>query len=149
MDSAPLPPADPDAANPDAARRRRVLATGFSSAAALAGACAYLYLANPHNPSLPVFACPFKALTGLDCPGCGGQRMVYDLLHGDLAGAAHNNLFLLVVLPALLAGGAWALYKRWHGRALRFPVRAVVVLALAGLAWAVLRNLAWWPLTPT
>ena len=27
--------------------------------------------------------CPFKYLTGIDCPGCGFQRSVIALLHGD------------------------------------------------------------------
>jgi len=28
--------------------------------------------------------CPFKYLTGIDCPGCGFQRSVIALLQGDL-----------------------------------------------------------------
>jgi hypothetical protein len=28
--------------------------------------------------------CPFKKITGLDCPGCGFQRSVIALLQGDL-----------------------------------------------------------------
>nr|WP_221270987.1 DUF2752 domain-containing protein [Pedobacter sp. AK017] len=28
--------------------------------------------------------CPFKALTGFDCPGCGFQRAVLELLKGNL-----------------------------------------------------------------
>jgi hypothetical protein len=28
--------------------------------------------------------CPFKYLTGIDCPGCGFQRAVIALLRGDL-----------------------------------------------------------------
>ncbi len=31
-----------------------------------------------------LFACPFKSLTGLDCPGCGFQRSVVALLKGDV-----------------------------------------------------------------
>lgn len=30
-----------------------------------------------------LFACPFKNLTGIDCPGCGFQRSVVALLKGD------------------------------------------------------------------
>ena len=26
-------------------------------------------------------SCPFKSVTGLDCPGCGSQRAIYELLH--------------------------------------------------------------------
>lgn len=28
--------------------------------------------------------CPFKYITGIDCPGCGFQRSVIALIHGDL-----------------------------------------------------------------
>lgn len=28
--------------------------------------------------------CPLKKLTGIDCPGCGFQRSVIALLHGDV-----------------------------------------------------------------
>jgi hypothetical protein len=28
--------------------------------------------------------CPFKYLTGIDCPGCGFQRSLLALLHGDV-----------------------------------------------------------------
>jgi hypothetical protein len=31
--------------------------------------------------------CPFKYFTGIDCPGCGFQRSVIALLHGDLHGS--------------------------------------------------------------
>ena len=39
---------------------------------ALAGALAYIGLADPHRPGFLFPACPFKALTGLDCPAGGG-----------------------------------------------------------------------------
>lgn len=31
-----------------------------------------------------LLACPFKKLTGIDCPGCGFQRSVIALLQGNL-----------------------------------------------------------------
>ncbi|SOD15059.1 DUF2752 domain-containing protein [Pedobacter xixiisoli] len=31
-----------------------------------------------------LLACPFKKLTGLDCPGCGLQRSIIALLKGDV-----------------------------------------------------------------
>ncbi|MNK15533.1 hypothetical protein D3C87_336770 [compost metagenome] len=31
-----------------------------------------------------LLACPFKKMTGLDCPGCGLQRSVLALLKGDV-----------------------------------------------------------------
>lgn len=37
-----------------------------------------------HQHLLP---CPFKWLTGIDCPGCGFQRSLLALFRGDLAGS--------------------------------------------------------------
>lgn len=31
-----------------------------------------------------LIACPFKAVTGIDCPGCGFQRSLIALFQGDL-----------------------------------------------------------------
>lgn len=31
-----------------------------------------------------LLACPFKKMTGLDCPGCGLQRSIVALLKGDI-----------------------------------------------------------------
>lgn len=71
--------------------------------------------------------------------------MTHDVLHGDLAAAIMDNLFLLAGLP-LLAG--WILVRR-HRReaALSLPVLVTIVTAL--LAWTVLRNLPGFPLVPT
>ncbi|KQM75112.1 hypothetical protein ASE74_03825 [Pedobacter sp. Leaf216] len=32
-----------------------------------------------------LIACPFKALTGIDCPGCGFQRSLIALVQGNLS----------------------------------------------------------------
>ena len=37
------------------------------------------------NHLLRFNACPFKSMTGIDCPGCGMQRSVIKLLEGDVA----------------------------------------------------------------
>jgi len=47
--------------------------------------------------------CPFKAMTGYDCPGCGFQRAVHALLHGNFMQAIRYNLFLVIGVPYLLA----------------------------------------------
>lgn len=46
--------------------------------------------------------CPFKLVTGLDCPGCGFQRALHALLHGKIAEAVRYNLFLLYAIPYLV-----------------------------------------------
>lgn len=91
--------------------------------------------------------CPFHLLTGLDCPGCGSQRMIHALLHGDLAGAWQANPFLLLCLPLIFAliilevlhrrnpQQYNTLYRRVYG-----PATAPVV-AIALIAWGIGRNL--------
>ncbi|RZK74611.1 MAG: DUF2752 domain-containing protein [Pedobacter sp.] len=34
-----------------------------------------------------LLSCPFKAHTGVDCPGCGFQRSIIALIQGDVQGA--------------------------------------------------------------
>jgi uncharacterized protein DUF2752 len=67
----------------------------------VAASAAYLFIFEPGKSGVfPV--CPFRALTGLTCPGCGSTRGLHALLHGDLAGAFQLNPFLVLVLPFLL-----------------------------------------------
>lgn len=40
-------------------------------------------------------------LTGLECPACGSQRAIHQLLHGNVIAALKYNSFLLVSLPYL------------------------------------------------
>ena len=71
--------------------------------------------------------------------------MVHDVLHGDLAAAITDNVFLLVGIP-MLAG--WILLRRRSGKSLlSLPAAATVLIAM--LAWTVLRNLPGFPLVPT
>ncbi len=127
---------------PEVAQRRAALIGG---GAALAGALAYIGLADPHRPGFLFPACPFKALTGLDCPACGGLRMTHDLLHGDLAAATVDNVFLLFGLPLL---ALWLLL-RWRQRRPLMPVAATVTVVTAAVVWTVVRNWPGFPLVPT
>lgn len=71
--------------------------------------------------------------------------MVHDVLHGDLAAAITDNVFLLVGIP-MLAG--WFLLRHRSGKSL-LPIPAVAAVVIAMLAWTVLRNLPGFPLVPT
>jgi len=71
---------------------------------------ATLAIRNP-NVSGSYGFCPFKALTGVDCPFCGGLRGTYALLHGDFATAINHNLLLPLMLVAL----AVVLAVWWRG----------------------------------
>jgi len=125
------------------ARRRWLPALG--AGALLVGAVGYVGLVDPHKPDSVFPICPFRLLTGWNCPACGGLRMVHDVLHGDLAAAVSDNVFLLVGIP-VLAG--WLLLRRRSGKSL-FSLPATATVVIATLAWTVVRNLPGFPLVPT
>ncbi|OCB36036.1 DUF2752 domain-containing protein [Mycobacterium parascrofulaceum] len=118
--------------------------TAAGTAAVLGGALAYVGLVDPHNTNSVYPQCPFKWLTGWNCPFCGGLRMTHDLLHGHLAAAVNDNVFLLVGIP-MLAG--WLLINRGRGEA-ALSTPAWLTMVLAVIAWTVLRNLPGFPLSP-
>ena len=127
-------------------RPSAVLAT--VAAASLAAATAVLFRYDPaHFGFYP--RCVLFAYTGLYCPGCGALRSAHQLVHGNLLGALDYNPFFVLALPflayVLLARGLGAL-----GRPLptwRLSGRATWALFAAIMAFTVLRNLPYAPLT--
>ena len=114
-----------------------VLASGLLGAA-------YLWRTDPHQPGHLLPVCPFRYLTGWQCPACGGTRLAYDLLHRDVARAWQDNALLLLVLPVLLWFlGRWAL-AGWAGRSYRvvLPRYGGAVVLVVARAWTLLRNVA-------
>lgn len=124
---------------------RRVAAPVAVGAAAIA-ACAYLSVVDPNEAGhYPV--CPSRALLGVDCPGCGGMRGMYCLLHGDVSGALDHNVLLLVIVP--VAVGLWALwlvrairgrYPQVSARQFRMRNRLLVLSLVLLIGFGVLRN---------
>ena len=116
------------------------------------GASVVLHLRDPHQQGAYGF-CPWLAMTGTYCPGCGGLRAVNDLTDLRLGDAASSNVLLVASLPLFAAGWARSVHQRWTGRLRPVPVQRLHALAwaatLAVIAFWVVRNLpfaAW--LTP-
>lgn len=89
--------------------------------------------------------CPFHLLTGWQCPGCGGQRAAYALLHGHVAQAVSYNLFAVIAYPYLLLFVVrWLVPNPQFTERLtryienRYVVRTYVVIFMV---WLVARNL--------
>lgn len=109
--------------------------------AVIVTALAYAALVRALGFGIP---CPFHALTGLLCPGCGVTRMGTWLLRGDMVGAFSANPVLFCALPAIvvLLGVHLARYvKTGEGKAPKWEERCWLTLAAVLLAWGVVRNL--------
>jgi len=109
---------------------------------------AWVYFAGPTPPAWYP-PCPFHALTGLYCPGCGSARVLHDLAHGHLLDACGHNILIVALAPFLLA---WAVISLWRGLRhnqppLRAPLGAARILLVVIVAFWIASNLPWWPFT--
>ncbi|MGC4805435.1 DUF2752 domain-containing protein [Micromonospora sp. DT233] len=95
-------------------------------------------------------SCLLKLTTGLDCPGCGGTRALWYLLHGDLPAAARHHFLFVFVVPFLTYFFvAWA-GKQAFGWKLPMPQPSSKMIGGLLALWAVFsvaRNLPWVPFT--
>jgi hypothetical protein len=126
-------------------RRRTQLFLVLLAAVGLPAGAAMLYTFPPSETP-----CWLHTLTGLHCPGCGGTRCVYALLHGDLRQALAYNALFVVSLPLLLLGAAQLAWSQWTGRSLplpRMPAWSVHLIVWTIIAFGVLRNVPIEPLT--
>jgi len=96
-----------------------------------------LRVADSRQIRLP--ACPFKALTGHDCVGCGSTRSLTQLAHGDVADAFDFNVLVPVAVALLLV--SWVAWLLEDTRLKFTPLlsrrrAAVGVLAVTAAFWA-------------
>lgn len=107
----------------------------------LLGIAAWLWFDDPHDGLAGLPDCPIRAVTGLQCPGCGGLRATWHLLHGDPGSAWADNPAVFVMLPALAAGFiAWVLARLRGAPPPRLPTPAAVGIAVIGGLWMLARN---------
>jgi Protein of unknown function (DUF2752) len=90
--------------------------------------------------------CPFLALTGWYCPGCGALRAIHAMAHGDLMTALARNPFTVVAVGYIVLTWAFWLHRSARGRPLRWlaPAWALYGVLAAILLFWVLRNLPGW-----
>lgn len=83
--------------------------------------------------------CPFHALTGYQCPGCGITTMFLRLSYGDFAGAYAANPVVLLLSPVILL----LMIHQYNSRVLNFlPFELMKwVCLIVLLVWGVVRNL--------
>ena len=106
-----------------------------------AGTILLLYfLVEPKNGNLP--KCFFHELTGLYCPGCGGQRSLHSLLNGNILTAMSYNLLFILLLPLIvyfiivfLSG------KKYKSSSFIYNSRFSLVIAIVVVSFWILRNI--------
>ncbi len=124
--------------------RGGLLALASLLAGGLAAAAGAAYIMIPLLINFG-YRCPFQAVTGLNCPGCGSSRALFALQHGHLWEAFTLNPLLLIGLAAFALGLFYLLWRalrphftplayRYHDRQL---YAGLIVLG----AYTVLRNL--------
>ncbi len=106
------------------------------------GAGAVVFFFNPGTHGFyPI--CLFHELTGWNCPGCGGTRSVYALLHGNFALALKDNALFVIVLAAAAARGSWFAARRIRRQPVGefLPAKFLWTWLVVAAVFTVLRNL--------
>lgn len=114
-------------------------------AAIVIGAAGFSFISLLPEPMrrFLVGPCPLLTLTGFYCPGCGGSRAVYYLLHGKLLKSLICHPIVLcglaVVLPFMVTQ-TLALITKGRIRGMRFRLWYLYAAAVIIIANFVLKN---------
>ncbi|MBV1942805.1 DUF2752 domain-containing protein [Streptomyces sp. BV286] len=120
----------------------RRLAVPGGILAAVVGAFAYVGTVDPNEPGhYP--ACPLLRYTGLYCPGCGGLRSAYAVVHGDFGAALGANAVAVLGYAAFAALWTVWVVRSVRGRPTRVDPGPSLLWTLGALllVFTVVRNL--------
>ena len=113
----------------------------------LAVGAVYIFVFEPGRSGFfPV--CPFRALTGFTCPGCGTTRGLHKLFHGDVIGAFQLNPLMMLLLPILFYVLIRYTSAAMRGRSLnmnRLDAKYIWMLFAAVLSFWIFRNTPFYP----
>ncbi|NLL27350.1 MAG: DUF2752 domain-containing protein [Bacteroidales bacterium] len=100
---------------------------------------------NPENSNL-FPKCPFRVLTGYECPGCGSQRAVHYLLNLEINNAIKANALLVFSIPYILILFFAELLKAkskffMNLHKILYSTKAIWVVFIIIVVWWIARNL--------
>jgi hypothetical protein len=132
-----------------AADRTRQVGIAATIWVGLAVGSIFLFAFNPASPANQFFPkCPFRLLTGWQCPGCGTTRACYQLLHLHPIAAFKLNPLMVLTLPFIIYGFLGFTKSAITGR----PQRRVFIPPMYLWAWLaiiiffwIFRNTPWYP----
>ena len=108
-------------------------------------AAGLLHFHDPHNSGAYGF-CPFLAITGRPCPGCGGLRAINDLTRLDVGAAVSSNALAVALVVVLAVAYIRWIANRWRGEDIPMivlsPRTGVAVMTLL-VVFAMVRNTPW------
>lgn len=87
--------------------------------------------------------CIIYQVTGFKCAGCGSQRAIHALLHGDLEEAWRMNAFMILMIPVVVFLGIVEM-RRKSSPALYGKIHSplfIVLLGIAIIGWTIGRNI--------
>ena len=82
--------------------------------------------------------CPIKALTGLNCPGCGITRMFVALFHGNIYQAFRYNPLVFIELPII---AILILLYRFNKKSRKVVNILFIILLVITVVYGMLRNI--------
>lgn len=132
-----------------AADRSRQLVILTTAWLGIAAGAILLFFLNPTGPATHFFPkCPFRMLTGWQCPGCGTTRGLYQLVHLHPIAAFKLNPLMMLTLPFIVYGLLGFTMSAIRGT----PQRRIFIppiylwgwLALLIFFW-IFRNTPWYP----
>lgn len=116
---------------------RRSVTLHVATALAATGGLAAVRVLNDNGVHLP--GCPFRAVVGFDCPGCGSTRAMLRLTHFDVLGAIDYNVLCVVgvvILAWTWVAGAFRTFGKNTRAPLEYAYSSRVVLAVVLLFWS-------------
>ena len=87
--------------------------------------------------------CIFHHFTGLQCIGCGTQRMAHYLLHGEIAEAFKANALVTLSIPFIIFLLWLELTRLRHPKLYSRVFSIPVIWTIAGILilWLIIRNI--------